>query len=196
MSKSSQPDSEATRLPEDASDDPHTTAKRYKREYPQADADAIEVSLGLLRTQRSMSAAMGRHLYSLGYAGAMTGARYGLMRTLYFARGQRLAQNELGRAMGVSRTNITNLIDGLEKDGLVERTASPLDRRVSFAQLTPAGEDLLKKLMPSMIDFMETACAGLSSQEKTTFAGLLHRFRGGLEASFLADGAADDEREV
>lgn len=181
-------------IEDDALDSLRQTALRYAQEFPGSDVGAIEVSLGILRTQRAMAAAIGRHLDSLGLFSGLTGARYNLMRTLFFARDRRLAQNELGREMGVSRTNITNLIDGLERDGLVSRTASTVDRRVSYAQLTAEGEALLKQLMPAMVRFMEDACQDFSPEEKRLFAGLLRRFRRGLEERYLKEAAAEEER--
>jgi DNA-binding MarR family transcriptional regulator len=165
----------------------HLTARQYKAEYPEADQDAVEVNLAVLRTQRTMTAAITHYIDSLDMKAGVTGARYSLMRTLYFARDRRLVQNEIGRAMGVSRTNITNLIDGLERDGLVRRISNPADRRVSHAQLTPAGEETCRKLMAAMVYFMDEACSDFTPQEKVQFAEFLHRFRHGLERRFLQD---------
>lgn len=40
----------------------------------------------------------------------------------------------------VSASNLTTVIDNLERDGLVRRDRDPDDRRVSITSLTPAGE--------------------------------------------------------
>src|SRR3990172_7637601 len=118
----------------------HDFALSYQKALAWADVDAIEINLSLLRTYRVLTAAVGHEIGSIGLSHIMSGARFTLLRTLYFAKDTPLPQNEISRRMGVSRTNITNLIDGLERDGLVTRVTSASDRRVSYAQLTPEGE--------------------------------------------------------
>ena len=43
----------------------------------------------------------------------------------------------------VTGRNITQLVDGLEADGLVRRDAHPSDRRATVVALTPAGEETI-----------------------------------------------------
>jgi DNA-binding MarR family transcriptional regulator len=160
-------------------------ARRYKEELPWADADAIEIFMGVLRMHRLLAAATARYYDSLGLGFSMTGARHTLLLTLYFVEDRRLPQNEISRELGVSRTNITNLIDGLERDDLVIRIPNPADRRVSYAQLTPRGERLCATLMPILTRFMEEACSGFDGDEKQQFKGYLRRFRRDVRARYL-----------
>ena len=44
--------------------------------------------------------------------------------------------SELKEELGVTATNITALVDSLEKDGLVMRQAHPSDRRATVIELT------------------------------------------------------------
>src|SRR5437762_5667362 len=55
------------------------------------------------------------------------------------APNHRLPLGELADHLDVSPRNVTGLIDHLEQDGLVERIDDPEDRRMTYAQLTPAG---------------------------------------------------------
>src|SRR6266542_1166917 len=114
----------------------HQTALRYTQNYAWADKEAIEAYISLLHTNRVHALAVERYLSSLGLERPLSGARHTVLRTLYFAAGHRLSQNEIGRELGVSRTNITNLIDGLEREGLVTRVANPADRRTNYVELT------------------------------------------------------------
>jgi DNA-binding MarR family transcriptional regulator len=50
---------------------------------------------------------------------------------------------DLATSAGVSARNVTGLVDTLERDGLVERTPDPVDRRSVLARITPAGRDWL-----------------------------------------------------
>ena len=50
-----------------------------------------------------------------------------------------LRLHELARAVVLSRSGLSRLLDRLEAAGLVRREPSPDDRRGAFAVLTPAG---------------------------------------------------------
>ena len=59
-----------------------------------------------------------------------------------------LSQSELGRFLIMHRSNITGLVDRLEKRGLVERHDVAADRRAYRVALTPAGIKLLREILP------------------------------------------------
>lgn len=155
-------------------DDPlHATAERYRAELPWADPDTIEVNLSIFRANRVMGTSLAKHLEAEGLG--ITRARYTVLRTLYFAQGNRMPQNEIGREMGVSKTNITNLIDGLERDGLVVRMTNPVDRRVTYAQLTPAGVDLCRDLLPAMTRWMTNVLRDFTPEERLQLKDFMSR---------------------
>src|SRR3984957_13998817 len=54
-------------------------------------------------------------------------------------RGPRI-MSELKEELGVTATNITALVDSLERDGLVTRQSHPTDRRVTVIELTAKAE--------------------------------------------------------
>jgi DNA-binding MarR family transcriptional regulator len=160
------------------------SARRYEHELPGTDGDAIEVLLAMLRSIRVHRTAVQRQLEAMGLDVAMTGARYTLLMTLYFSRESLLAQNEISKELNVSRTNITNLIDGLERDGLVERIPNPSDRRVSYARLTQAGHDLCVQLMPVMTTLMQSATRDFSKDEKAQFRNFLYRVQRNIVSAY------------
>jgi DNA-binding MarR family transcriptional regulator len=157
-----------------------STARRYAEDLPWANVEQIETSLALVRSQRMHRLAAGRHIESLELGVSMTGARFTLLLTLYFARDNLLAQNEISRELSVSRTNITNLIDGLEKDGLVERVPNPADRRVSYARLTESGKKLCIAVLPEMTQFMVNHLDGFTPEETQQFKEYLYRVQRNL----------------
>ena len=53
-----------------------------------------------------------------------------------------LSSADLSRQMYVTPSNITGIIDRLEKKGLVERIRKQGDRRIALITLTPAGQKL------------------------------------------------------
>ncbi|MES5818278.1 MarR family transcriptional regulator [Streptomyces sp. RG80] len=56
-----------------------------------------------------------------------------------------LSQVEMAGRIGVDRTTMVALIDGLEDQGLVARRRSPWDRRKNIVELTVAGQDCLSR---------------------------------------------------
>lgn len=50
---------------------------------------------------------------------------------------------KLSQVMGITQPTITPMINRLVKNGLVERTVSPTDRRAKLLSLTPEGEAIL-----------------------------------------------------
>jgi DNA-binding MarR family transcriptional regulator len=55
------------------------------------------------------------------------------------------SQVEVAVRLGVDRTTMVALIDGLEDQGLVRRRRSAQDRRKNVVELTPAGTDCLTR---------------------------------------------------
>jgi MarR family 2-MHQ and catechol resistance regulon transcriptional repressor len=59
-----------------------------------------------------------------------------------------LSQSDLSRQLVVHRSNITGLVDRLEKRNLVKRTAVPGDRRLYNVALTPQGSTIMEEILP------------------------------------------------
>lgn len=57
-------------------------------------------------------------------------------------------QIDLSRELITHRSNVTGLVDRLEKRGLVHRQAVPGDRRAYHVSLTPAGTKLMDAILP------------------------------------------------
>jgi len=70
---------------------------------------------------------------------------YGILLMLTQAEGGAMRPSDLADGVGLSRSATTRLIDRLERDGLVERTTCPNDRRGNFVSLTAAGERTFRK---------------------------------------------------
>src|SRR6478735_3002007 len=55
------------------------------------------------------------------------------------AHGESLPLGQLAERLSCVKSNITQLVDRLEADGLVSRAPDPHDRRARLAVMTPAG---------------------------------------------------------
>ena len=70
-------------------------------------------------------------------------AQYSVLVVIGANRG--LSQADVTELLGIERARLVRLLDRLEKRGLVQRLASPIDRRSHALKLTPAGRTLLKR---------------------------------------------------
>lgn len=76
---------------------------------------------------------------ALGQA-ELSGPKYAVLSTLV-AAGEPLSLSELAARLSCVRSNVTQLIDRLEADGLVQRVDCPSDRRLVKAEITYTGRD-------------------------------------------------------
>ena len=163
------------------------TAFRYAEHLPWLSSAPLEAYISLLQTLRVHSVAIERYLSSLNLPKPISDARHTVLRTVYFADGNRLLQNEVSRELGVSRTNVTNLIDALERDGLVTRAVNPADRRANYVQLTAAGLEFCSTFIPAVAQFMASMFEDLDENELDELNALLTRVRGGMYRRYLSD---------
>lgn len=102
----------------------------------------------------------------------LTGAQYNVLNVLA-AHPAGLSQRELGDVLVVDRSNVTGLLDRLEKAGWVRRDDSPEDRRVYRVRLTPAGEALWAKVEPRYRAVVAQVTRGVSYRRLTDCATTL-----------------------
>ncbi len=92
----------------------------------------------IMRVQQILLARLNEALTSYG----LTFARYEALMLLYLSRRGSLPLGKMGARLQVHPTSVTNLIDGLEKLGYVERTPHPSDRRTTLATITNRGREV------------------------------------------------------
>ena len=71
-----------------------------------------------------------------------------------------LSQVELGRMLIMHRSNVTGLIDRLEKRRLVQRRDAAEDRRAYCVVLTAAGRALVQRILPDYYRMAEEVWGG------------------------------------
>lgn len=86
-----------------------------------------------------------------------------------------MAHCALAGKLLVSASNLTTVLDNLERDGLVRRDRDVADRRVSIASLTPAGEARLASFFPQHVQRLVQAMAGLDAAELEEFGRLCRK---------------------
>lgn len=86
-----------------------------------------------------------------------------------------LDQISLAAWVGVDRTNIGLIIDGLEKRGFVERSVNPKDRRARLIAVTQAGKDAFTRQTRQTAVAREKILGPLTAEERETLFDLLER---------------------
>lgn len=104
---------------------------------------------------------------------SLTTAQFGALEALLHLG--ELTQSELARKLLVTGGNITQLIDGLERRGLVTRDRSTEDRRVIKLALTSAGEELIRKVMPEHVGRIVEELSVLSAAEQAELRKLCRK---------------------
>lgn len=75
-----------------------------------------------------------------------------------------VSQTDLGRQLLTHKSNVTGLVDRLEKRGLVQRKDASADRRAYRVVLTKAGEKLLAGVQPRYHEEAEHVWDGVPDQ--------------------------------
>jgi DNA-binding MarR family transcriptional regulator len=100
-----------------------------------------------------------------------------LMLLKYQCAAGELDQSSLGRMLVVNRSNVTGLVDRMEKAGWVRREPDAGDRRVKRVALTAEGKQVLKAAERAYLRRVDEVVGDLSGSEKATLGRLLQKIR-------------------
>lgn len=100
--------------------------------------------------------------------------RFDVLAALYRRR-EGVTMSELSRMLLVSNGNATTVVDRLEKDRLVQRSASETDRRTVFVALTARGLQQFETLADEHEREVNALFGSLSETELETLTGVLKR---------------------
>jgi DNA-binding MarR family transcriptional regulator len=106
----------------------------------------------------------------------LTFARYEALVLLNFSRTGALPLGKMGVRLMLHPTSVTNIIDRLEKQGLVERSPHPTDRRTVLATITDDGRRVVDKATEA-ISATDFGLGALSEGELDRLTALLRKTR-------------------
>jgi len=102
----------------------------------------------------------------------LSSTRYQVLEQLA-AAGEPLALGELADRASCVRSNMTQLVDRMEKDGLVRRVGDPDDRRSVRAELTALGRERQKQGARQLAAFRKEFAAALPARDRAALERLL-----------------------
>ena len=107
---------------------------------------------------------------------------------LFLLHGQAggLPPHELATRAGVTRATVTGLLDGLERDGFVQRQAGQQDRRMITARLTAKGKTTAAKLFKEHAQWIGSLFDGLSPADRAQLSTLLGKVWQGTDSGRAA----------
>jgi MarR family transcriptional regulator for hemolysin len=92
-------------------------------------------------------------------------------------RGRWSSQSGLAKELRIEGATVTRHLDRLERDGLVNRSRDPEDRRQISVQLSPAGKDLHRRLRAVARRLDDRVCDGLDDRDRADLRRMLERIR-------------------
>ena len=152
------------------------TMRQCAQRYPELDLTATQTSLVLLRVASDMIAAMDEELAGHG----ISQGRFTILMLLENCPEKNcsdssLSPSDLAEMSGVSRASISGLLDGLEKDGMVQRGADQRDGRGRPVRITAKGKRFLDKMLPAHFTFLARVMQNLSDKERRQLIKLVSK---------------------
>jgi MarR family 2-MHQ and catechol resistance regulon transcriptional repressor len=86
-----------------------------------------------------------------------------------------LCPGDISTKLLKSGGNMTLVIDNLEKQGLVQRERNSKDRRMIIVSITPAGRDLISKILPDHVAAIVAEFGFLTPVEQKTLGDLCRK---------------------
>jgi DNA-binding MarR family transcriptional regulator len=120
----------------------------------------------------------------------LTFARYEALVLLSFSRHGALPLGLIGERLMVHPTSVTNIIDRLEKQGLVARRRNPLDGRGRLAEITGPGRQSVERATADLMT-ADFGMAGYDQERLREIFALLRSLRVAA-GDFIPGGPSDD----
>lgn len=151
---------------------------QWNRERPDLDVSAMGPLGRLARLRTHLS----REIDSVLSAHGLNSSTFDVLATLRRSGEPfRLSPSDLMATMMVTSGTMTNRIDQLEKQGLVERLPNPDDRRGLIVALTPKGRALVDEAVTAHVANQERLMAALTVEERNALDTLLRRHLAAFE---------------
>ena len=152
------------------------TLASFAARYPQLQPAALGSCIAILRTGRELQRVFDRFLSAKG----LSQGRFLTLIVLNRTPESPTTPSTLAEKVGVTRATMTGLIDGLTRDGFVDRVPHPTDRRKVHVQLSTSGQQRLEDILPDYYARIASIAAVLSPDEQVQLSALLQKIEGSL----------------
>lgn len=148
---------------------------RQAERFPEFDVNAALACLSLMRVGSDVVANVEAHLAQHD----ISQGKFVVLMLLNDQPDKTLRPSEIAERADVTRTNITGLLDGLERSGLVQRLPNAEDRRALLVRLTDQGNARIEEIVPGLTRRISAMMRELSGEERETLLRLLAKVDAG-----------------
>ena len=154
------------------------TLREFAKRYPEMDPSAMQACIALARTGSDLLTGFESMLSTHG----LSQGRFLTLMVMNRTPKEVANPSQLADRLGVTRSTMTGLLDGLHRDGLIVRTPHNEDRRMVCVRLTPKGRDVLESMLPDYYRRAAELMTNLTHDERTQLVLLLDKVNLGLPA--------------
>ena len=126
-----------------------------------------------IKLVRGMNSILGVLLPPLQREFGLTESQLGVLETLFHLGP--LPQGQICQKILKSGSNVTTVVDNLERGGLVRRVRDEADRRVQVVHLTPDGRTLIQRAFPAHAARIAGCLSALSPDEQEELGRLCRK---------------------
>lgn len=141
-----------------------------------AEMRTLDTFIKLTRCTNSLLARLGER----NTVGDLTWSQFAVLEALYHLG--HMTQGEISAKVLKSGSNITTVIDNLERDGYVRRERDENDRRVIHVHLTEAGSGKVEAILPGHVAALVEEFKVLSVSEQETLGELCKKLGKGRKS--------------
>ena len=131
---------------------------------------ALDALIKLFRASNTVS---GRLFGTLQKEHGLTESQLGVLEAIHFLGP--MQQTGLCEKILRSGSNVTTVVDNLERNGLVKRERDANDRRVQVVHLTEAGRKLIARVFPQHVERVVDALSPLNRDEQKELGRLCRK---------------------
>jgi MarR family transcriptional regulator, 2-MHQ and catechol-resistance regulon repressor len=141
-----------------------------------AEMRTLDTFIKLTRCTNSLLA----RLAERNTVGDLTYSQFAVLEALYYLG--HMTQGEISTKVLKSGSNMTTVIDNLERDGLVRRERDAKDRRVIHVHLTEAGSGKVEAVLPGHVAALVEEFDVLTAKEQVALGELCKKLGKGQES--------------
>lgn len=143
----------------------------YSKRYKNVQIGAIETYLQLLRVASDVLDLTEQYFSGQG----TSQGRFTVLCLLNRHPETPLCPADLAARSGVTRATMTGLLQGLEGEGLIKRSAAKNDKRMLLVELTSKGRKFLDHVLPDLFRRIGELMEGINDRDRKTLIGLLDK---------------------
>jgi len=148
----------------------------FAKRNPNMNPSALKTGAELMRTGSDLLAVFETILGKYG----LSQGRFLALIVMNRTPDEEINPSTLAQKLGVTRATMTGLLNGLEKEGLIERRAHAEDRRKVGLLLTANGRRILDNILPEYYRHFAKLTVYLDEGERQTLISLLKKVNQGL----------------